>query len=234
MRFVAKTFLFSYYHRRNTPMQRLGQHFLKNPEILQKIASSCTPQKNGVVIEIGPGHGELTNLLIARGEQEGWRLISIEKDATLALSLKKKEGSFFSLYEGDALKLLPRVVGEIPEHTPYWVVGNIPYYITGKLFRTLGELPQKPEETVVLIQEEVALRASSAPPHMNRLSASLRYWTTPKVLFRVPKGNFNPPPKVESAVLSLKTHKEASNTPYNAYFSAVKMLLPNRSIKSYS
>ena len=107
--------------------QRLGQHFLKDQHVLENIAAVLDIDKNDVVIEIGPGHGELTQHLLAAQPK---RLIIIEKDQELANQLKENlEGSGVEIVIGDALKALPDIVSGLNGKS-YKVTGNIPYYIT--------------------------------------------------------------------------------------------------------
>ena len=83
------------------------------------------------------------------------------------------------------------------------IVGNIPYYITGKLLRIISELEHKPERTVLLIQKEVALRICATPPDMNRLAASVQFWADAEIIAHVPRNDFSPAPEVDSAVVVL-------------------------------
>ncbi len=116
-----------------------------------------------------------------------------------------------SIIEGDALKLLPEIVAQLPREARYKIVGNIPYYITGKLLRVVSELEYAPERVIVLIQEEVAERICAAPPAMNRLAASVQFWADATIIARVPRNDFSPPPKVDSAVIVLKNNFLAKN-----------------------
>jgi 16S rRNA A1518/A1519 N6-dimethyltransferase RsmA/KsgA/DIM1 with predicted DNA glycosylase/AP lyase activity len=86
----------------------------------------------------------------------------------------------------------------------YKVVGNIPFYITGRLFRVLGDLRWKPELTVLTIQKEVAERVCAAPPKMSILSACVQFWAEPTIVGFVPRGDFSPKPKVEGGVIRMK------------------------------
>jgi len=192
-------------------MQRLGQHFLKNEKVLQQIAKAATIKEAPTIIEIGPGHGELTDFLLEGINSRG-RLILIEKDARFSKLLKEKfkDQKNVEVQEGDALRLLPVVVESLAAQAgDYLLVGNIPYYITGKLLHIIGELKQKPKRSILMIQEEVADRACASAPEMNRLAASVQFWADVEVVMRVPKEDFLPPPKVDSAVISLdaKTSK---------------------------
>ena len=219
---------------------RLGQHFLINKSVLQRIASVVDPQPNETIIEIGPGHGELTDEII---HHKTWsmnhktRLILIEKDERLAETLKEKykNNQNIEIITGDVLKLLSKLnsssvatpssslkanlTNELTSLTSYKVVGNIPYYLTGFLLRTLLELEFPPKEIIFTIQKEVAERIIAKPPHMNLLAVSVQYFGTPELLFTIPKSNFNPSPKIDSATIKITTHsKEPSNPKTNELF----------------
>lgn len=182
-------------------MQKLGQHFLKNAAVLEGIVSAIAPAEGGRVIEVGPGHGELTMPLMRAAKGNGGEVICIEKDRALAEELRTLG---VNVVEGDALALLPGIVARSgAEAKDYKIVGNIPYYITGKLLRTMSELDEKPTRAVLLVQEEVAERMCAAPPHMNRLAASVQFWAAPHIALRVPRRDFSPPPDVDSAVIVL-------------------------------
>ncbi|MDO8516340.1 MAG: rRNA adenine dimethyltransferase family protein [bacterium] len=195
---------------------RLGQHFLINHSALKKIAAALSIAAGDTIVEIGPGHGELTSELLtfvdshtfADSHRHG-KIIAIEKDGRLASELKTKfaKTSIIEIIEGDALRLLPSIVnGQLSSVASYKLVGNIPYYITGHLLRVISEMEHKPKTAVFTIQEEVAERICAEPPRMNRLAASTQHWATPSILFRLPKEDFSPPPEVNSAVIKLKTH----------------------------
>lgn len=185
--------------------QHLGQHFLTDKNILQKIADTTA---NNSVIEIGPGHGELTKYLLDKNPAR--QLTAIERDPCLAELFRKRfiSDKFpnVTLIEGDVRKELPLLLDDASHPTLSAVVGNIPYYLSGFLFRILGESETKPAFAVFTVQKEVAERASASTPSMNLLSASLQIWATPNILFEIPPEAFSPPPKVRSAVLSLATH----------------------------
>jgi len=195
-------------------MQKLGQHFLKNAAVLEKIVGALALAEGDRVIEIGPGHGELTAPLAIAARGKHCEISCIEKDHALIENLNafaaqenstakeggKKIETRTKIIEGDALKLLPGM-------TATKIVGNIPYYITGKLLRVISELEYKPERVVLLIQKEVAERICAAPPEMNRLAASVQFWANATIVSNVPRNDFSPPPEVDSTVIMLENKK---------------------------
>src|SRR3989344_8261162 len=131
-------------------MAKLGQHFLIRKDVPQKIVAALELEKGDSVIEIGPGHGELSVPLARRLSLLEGSLVLIEKDADLVkLLTARKEFSKSKIILGDALKELPAIVEGIGG---YKIVGNLPYYISGYFFRTISELKNKPLKTEVMIQ----------------------------------------------------------------------------------
>lgn len=202
--------------------KRLGQHFLINTAALKKIAAALEIKPGDIIVEIGPGHGELTKEL--RSKNKEVRVIAIEKDRRLAEDLRRKfaDGKNVEIAEGDALRLLPSVTQNLKPIT-YKVAGNIPYYITGHLLRVIGCLEPKPERCVFTVQKEVAERLAAQPPRMNRMAASVQFWAEPKILFSLPKSDFYPPPKVNSTAILFIT-KEYPKTAAENYYRTVKIL----------
>lgn len=177
----------------------LGQHFLKDKSVLRKIAKSLELRNGDIVVEIGPGHGELTDEIL---KYPGVEVIAIEKDKKLCefITDKFSGDARVKIIKGDALRKIPLL-----NLKNYKIAGNIPYYITGHLLRIIGELKNKPARIVLLIQKEVAERICAVTPRSNLLSLSVQFWAEPKMMEIVPKEYFSPPPKVESAVIVLET-----------------------------
>jgi len=193
-------------------MQKLGQHFLNDTATRKKIASVLFRMHAPVIIEIGPGHGELTNELIKLFPDS--RIIVIERDAELAQKLRLSHPRL-EIQEGDAreiLPALPKILGL--KNGEYIITGNIPYYITGNLFRILGELKPRPLGVTFMIQKEVGERVSAEAPNMNLLAACVQAYADVSYEFTVPKKVFCPPPKVDSAVVSILFHEKKLPTHY--------------------
>lgn len=189
------------------PKKSLGQHFLINPRILDKIVAAAEITKEDTVLEIGPGTGNLTKEL---AEKAG-KVIAIEKDRRLINALKLKfENSNVKIVESDILKL--KIESLIENYKlkieNYKIVGNIPYYITSNFLRTVLEKWPKPKLVVLTIQKEVAQRIMARPPHMNLLALSVQFFSEPKIIRYISKENFRPRPKVDSAIIKLISKKE--------------------------
>lgn len=223
-------------------MQKLGQHFLKNKNVIAKIIDALAPQAGDAVFEIGPGHGELTFPLVDICSKIGCSFAAIEKDPLLADKLLAGLGTGnlkdIEVQKGDALKLLPSLMSKYKnfpsredEARPmgggisrYLLVGNIPYYITGHLLRIISELNDKPERSIFMVQKEVAERIIAQPPAMNRLAASVQFWAEPKIIVNVPKSDFRPEPKIDSAVILLERKKDSALCSADDYYATVRVL----------
>lgn len=174
----------------------LGQNWLINPHIIDKIIAAAEITKSDTILEIGPGTGNLTKKL---AEQTG-KVIGIEKDHRLIEPLREayKDYANVEIIEEDVLKL-PTTTFQFPKD--YKVVANIPYYITSHLLRTIFEEWPAPKLIVLTIQKEVAQRIIAKPPHMNLLALSMQYYSEPEVIVYISKNNFRPIPKVDSAII---------------------------------
>lgn len=184
-------------------MQKLGQHFLKNKKYLKIIAQSLEIKKNDLILEIGPGHGELT-LEILKSAHQSTEIIAIEKDKKLFGFLNKKFKSLKNLkiVLGDALKIINNL--NFLKNKNFKITGNIPYYITGKLLRLISELDKKPEICVFTLQKEVGERICALPGNMNKIAAITQAWANPKIIQNISKKDFIPPPQVDSVIIVLK------------------------------
>ena len=194
------------------PRKRLGQHFLSDPRILTRIADSLQLTGRETVVEIGPGRGALTDILIERAA----RVIAIELDRALAARLRAR-------HEGDArVTVIEQDVLEVDLAAaaggPYVLAGNVPYYITTPIiFHAL--VPPLPDRAVYLVQREVADRAAAPPGSgtYGALSVNVQAVARVENLFRVAPGAFSPPPKVDSAVIRLTPRPDPVVTPEESY-----------------
>lgn len=182
--------------------QRLGQHFLSDNSILERIARvACGEHTSSVaatVIEIGPGPGGLTGRLLPHCDH----LVAVELDPALAGALRARYAAEpkFELVESDVLE------ADLSRWGPAVVVGNIPYYITSPIVDRALSLGPLLLRAVFLVQREVAERLAAAPGSRDYgyLSVSTQARCSAKVLFSVKRGSFHPPPKVESVVILLE------------------------------
>jgi 16S rRNA (adenine1518-N6/adenine1519-N6)-dimethyltransferase len=182
------------------PKRSLGQNFLVDPNIQQKIVQALDPRPEDTVIEIGPGRGALTQHLVGRVN----RLVAIELDDGLAAALRAEYAGRddVEIRHADVLDVDFDALAATPETLR--VVGNIPYNITSPLLFHL--LEQTPPACIVLtVQREVADRITAAPGSKTFGALSVGAQTAARVetMFRVGRGAFRPTPDVESAVIRL-------------------------------
>jgi len=177
----------------------LGQNFLKSKEALRDMISAGNISKKDVVLEIGPGKGVLTEKLL----ENAGKVIAIEKDEELFLLLKEKFAK--EIHE----KKLDLISGDIMEFDPsvldanYKVIANIPYYLTGAIFRKFLENKSQPAKIVLLVQKEVAERIVVRDKKESILSISVKAYGKPKYIAKVSKKYFSPAPKVDSAIIEV-------------------------------
>ncbi len=187
----------------STPSRRrrksLGQHFLADPRVAQRIVAAAEPDGSDVVLEIGPGAGVLTRRLV---EQAG-KVVAVELDQRLAEELPGRLGfpSNLDVRPGDGREIVPdELVGS---ETPYKVVANLPYYAAAPIVRRFLETVRPPTLMVVMVQREVADAMNAKPGEFTLLSVATQFYAEPSVVVQVPARSFRPPPKVSSTVLKL-------------------------------
>lgn len=180
------------------PKKFLGQHFLNDQHIAQKIVDSLTPQAHSTVLEIGPGTGVLTRLLVARKDIH-LKVVEIDWDSVAHL---KKHYPGLEIIEGDFLELTLDSIFD----TPFSIIGNFPYNISSQIFFKVLEQRNRVSQVVCMLQKEVADRIASPPGNKTYgiLSVLLQAFYDIKFLFKVSPGVFIPPPKVMSAVIRLE------------------------------
>ena len=179
------------------PKKSLGQHWLKDPEILADIAEAAELASDDVVLEIGPGLGTLTSRLLARANS----VTAVEFDADLARKLPGQfPGKKLAVVNQDILQF---DLNQLPKK--YKVVANVPYYITSKIVEKLMTAENKPSIAVLLVQKEVAERIAAEAGNMSVLSVSVQIFAEAELDIEVPRQFFTPPPKVDSQVVVLRT-----------------------------
>ncbi len=190
------------------PKKSLGQNFLKDEKVLDKIIKSAELKPDDFVLEIGPGTGVLTEKLA----KKAGHVIAVEKDDILAEKLNKsfKESKKFEIIHGDIMGInLPEV---LEKHKigdkKYKLVANIPYYITSSIIQLFLETKYRPNEMILMVQKEVAERICGKPGDMSILAVSVQYYAKPEILFYVDKSSFWPVPEVDSAVIRITIENE--------------------------
>ncbi len=185
------------------PKKSLGQNFLWDPNILNRIVDSAHLPQGAQVLEIGPGVGTLTRHLV----EAAAFVKTVEIDRTLKPALDEVLSPYSNveLIIGDILKVAPM---DVMPTGGYYVIANIPFYITSALIRHLLEIPKKPARIVLTIQFEVAKRVCAQPGDLSLLALSVQVYGKPSLEYKIPAGAFYPVPDVDSAVLRIDLYDQ--------------------------
>jgi 16S rRNA (adenine1518-N6/adenine1519-N6)-dimethyltransferase len=183
--------------------QRMGQHFLGDSGWRGRILKTLSPAANETWIEIGAGHGEMTQLLAGQSR----RIIAIEADARLAQDLQQK----IAAHPGDwpGVEVVPQDVLTVDLEKlaagGFRVYGNLPYYITSPILRRLFDCAGRIASIHIVIQLEVAERIVAPPGRSEHgyLSALCQFYAKPRIALKIPPGAFRPPPRVNSALVQM-------------------------------
>lgn len=185
----------------------LGQNFIVNPSVCPKMAELCGADKECGVLEVGPGIGVLTNELCKVAK----KVVAVELDKRLPDILKKTLSDYdnVKIISGDIMEIdLHKLIAEEFEGMDVVVCANLPYYITSPVIMKLLEERLPIKALTVMVQKEAADRlcAQMGTRAAGAVTAAVRYYSEPKLLFKVSAGSFMPAPKVDSAVIRLDVH----------------------------
>ena len=199
------------------PKKALGQHFLTDLSVSRRIADSLLAEERTDVLEVGPGMGVLTRFLLERPEI-ALRAVEIDRESVDYLLLHYPELNG-ALIEADFLRL--RLENFFPGN--FCVIGNFPYNISSQIFFKILDYRERVPQVVCMIQKEVAERIAEKPGSKTYgiLSVLLQAWYDIEFLFTVGPGAFNPPPKVQSAVIRLRRNGRTSLPCDEALFKTV-------------
>jgi 16S rRNA (adenine1518-N6/adenine1519-N6)-dimethyltransferase len=183
--------------------QRLGQHFLHDIGWRKRILATLPLAANQTWIEIGPGHGEMTQLLVG----DNRRVISIETDQKLAEGLRASRDTDPNQWPGLEIvtaDVLATNIGDLAGGKIH-IYGNLPYYITSPILHHLFRWAAQIASIHIVIQLEVAERVAAHPGvhDYGYLSALCQFYAQPNIALRIPPGAFRPPPKVKSALVGM-------------------------------
>lgn len=188
----------------------LGQNFLIDGNVLNKICDGAEITDNDYVVEVGPGIGVLTQFLCERAK----KVVAVELDQRLIPILENdtlSEYDNFEVVHGDILKIdLNKLIEEKLDNQSIKIVANLPYYITTPIIMKILESNFNVDKMVVMVQKEVALRMQANPgtKDYGALSVAVQYYSDPKIIVDVPSSVFMPRPNVDSAVILLDIYKQ--------------------------
>ncbi len=198
------------------PKKSLGQNFLFDPAILEKIVDSAEIAPHDPVLEVGPGLGALTRVLAQRTD----RVVAVELDNRF-IPILRYELAFFphvELIHGD---ILEQRMGDLFDQ-PYRVIANVPYYITGAILRHLLSAEVKPTSLTLTVQKEVAERMTAQPNNMSLMAVSVQFYGTPKLVGNIGAGAFWPRPKVASSVVHIDVSPQYADVDERLFFRVAK------------
>jgi 16S rRNA (adenine1518-N6/adenine1519-N6)-dimethyltransferase len=219
---------------------KLGQNFLVDASGALKIVDALGDLSDAAVVEIGPGRGAITDLLVKRAK----RVIAIEVDRVLAAQLRFRYSRFpnAEILEADILAVelktvLAQRIGPLRDLRPtkpqkVRIVGNLPYYITSDILLRLFEAHGLIDFAVIMVQKEVADRIAAKPgsSEYGLLSATAQLYTKVEKVFTLSPGAFNPPPQVHSTVLRLRMEPriEALGVEENGFIEFLKAIFAQK------
>lgn len=186
----------------------LGQNFLIDGNVINKILEKSDINKKDYILEIGPGIGTLTRELSKKAD----KVVAVEIDKNLIPILNKtlSECENIEIVHGDILKVdLNKIFNEKLRNGNVKVIGNLPYYITTPIIMKLLEAKLPIDKIIVMVQKEVAVRMQSSPGNKDygALSVAVQYYSKPQIIVNVPRHVFMPKPNVDSAVVVLDVYK---------------------------
>ena len=211
----------------STRRKRLGQHFLTDPQVIEKIVRLINPNSDEIMVEIGPGRGALTERLAGRTAE----LHAIELDRQLVKEIQRTNASdSVHIHHGDALKFDYRSL--ISGSRKLRIVGNLPYSISSQLIMRLLKFTDRIEDMVFMLQREMAIRLTAlcGDHHYGRLTVCVTRSMHVEKVFDVPPSAFSPPPEVQSTMIYMRPRvvAETDSRIENAFANLVRMAFSNR------
>ncbi|HLB29365.1 MAG TPA: 16S rRNA (adenine(1518)-N(6)/adenine(1519)-N(6))-dimethyltransferase RsmA [Dehalococcoidia bacterium] len=181
------------------PRKGLGQHFLLDRRYLSRIVAAADLSSEDTVVEVGAGHGLLTEALASRSG----RVIAVEVDPDLCAYLRSRLAHLdnVAVVEGDILTIPQKDILGGAER--YLLLGNLPFNIATAVVRRFLEAAPPPQRLVVTVQREVAGSMAAAPGKMGLLSVAVQFYGQPKIMLTIPPRAFYPPPKVTAALVRI-------------------------------
>lgn len=190
------------------PHKELGQNFLTDKSVARDMVEALYIRDGDEIVEIGPGHGVITNLLAQKTKDLDVRVYAIELDVRLYQELN-------NFYSGN--KKLEIIKENILDWLPRFstdkrlkIIGSVPYYITSPMIHKIIKMSVAPQTVVLLIQKEVAEKIKSVAPDSSYMSSFVQTFFDVKYLGKVPSKKFDPEPKVDGGIIKM-TKKESAN-----------------------
>ena len=183
------------------PSKGLGQNFLADKKIIERIVRAAGIKADETVLEIGPGLGVLTVKLAKLAK----KVVAVEKDQRITEVLKNllvgQNVENVEIIHGDILKFNPASCSLKPKS--YKIAANLPFYLTAAVIRKFLEEDRPPKEMILVVQKEVGQRICAEPPRMNLLAVSVQFYAKAKIISHISKKSFWPRPKVDSVIIRI-------------------------------
>ncbi len=184
------------------PLKRLGQNFLVDKSAIKKIIEVADLEPEDIVLEIGPGVGNLSQELAKKVK----KIILVEKDPKMSIVLQEtlKDFKNTEIIQEDILKFNKKYGFR---NTGYKIVANLPFYLTAPAIRKFLESEFPPREMILIVQKEVAQRICSKPPDMSLLAVSVQFYAASSVISYISRESFWPKPKVDGAIIKIVPYR---------------------------
>lgn len=207
------------------PKKALSQNFLIDGNIIRKIVAAAKVEADDVILEIGPGPGSLTEALL----ETGARVIAVELDKILAQALERLKSPARNL-DIHCCNILDFALENLSPGKKMKVIANLPYNVTTPIISKLVTRTDQFSTLTLMVQEEVARRftANSGNSDYSSFTVFLNFYSKPKYVFGVSKNCFFPPPKVESAIVSLELHKPPYVSDTDRFFKLTRTAFEHR------
>lgn len=183
------------------PHKELGQNFLTDKSVAKDMVEALDIQNGDEIVEIGPGHGVVTDLIVQKIKDLDVKTHAVELDARLYQELKTlySENERLEIIKDNVLDWLPR----FSTNRNLKIIGSVPYYITSPIIHKIIKMPTVPQTAVLLIQKEVAEKIKSTAPDSSYMSSFVQAFFDLKYLGKVPSKKFNPEPKVDGGIIKM-------------------------------
>lgn len=190
------------------PHKELGQNFLTDRSVAKDMVEALDIQNGDEIVEIGPGHGVVTDFLVEKAKDLDVVIHAVELDARLYQELK----NFYSgnekieVIKENILDWLPTLSTD----REIKIIGSVPYYITSPIIHKIIKMPTVPQTAVLLVQKEVAEKIKNNAPDSSYMSSFVQTFFDVKYLGKVPSKKFNPEPKVDGGIIKMVKKEDAN------------------------
>lgn len=194
------------------PHKELGQNFLTDKTVAMEMVGALDIERCDEIVEIGPGHGVLTNLLFEKAQSLNAKIYAVELDPRLYEELKKqysKESEDIEIVKANILDWLPLFSTD----KNLKIIGSIPYYITSPIIHKIIKMSSVPKVVVLLVQKEVAEKIKSTAPDSSYMSSFVQTFFDVKYLGKVHSKKFDPEPKVDGGIIKMTLRVDANFDP---------------------